>query len=163
MVEKEKHIYYSALDELNDIKEIVNTNKTSKFITYLLKYSIIVSSSALEQMLKQIIYRILTKGVNPYAEKFIEQHFLNKTVNPNSNNLINLVNKVGINISKKFQTGIKEKYFSEREQLDALIHNRNMIAHTYTGISMSIDNIINAYRCGVKLILFLECLVKHQR
>lgn len=34
-LKKKKNIYYSVLDELNYIKEIVNANKTSKFITYL--------------------------------------------------------------------------------------------------------------------------------
>lgn len=52
----------------------------------------------MEQILKQMIYRILTKDVNIYAEKFIEKHFLNKTVNPTSKNLIELINKVNVDI-----------------------------------------------------------------
>ncbi len=163
MNENEKNIYHNTLYELNDIKETINDNKTKKFITYLLKYSIILSSSALEQMLKQMIYNIITESVNDYTKNFIEKHFLNKTINPNSKNVIELINKINANISKKFKSGINKKYSYYRDNLNALISNRNTIAHTQAGTPMSIDEIINAHISGVKLILFLDWLVMHDK
>lgn len=159
MIDNEKEIYKNTMKELSNIREIINNNSTNRLAHYLQKYSIMMASATIEQLFKKVIDRIVTSDSNPLIKQYFYSTFTKNSYNSHYKNMCKVINKIDdTNISNNIKEIIakKKSYNIDITQLNSLISNRNNIAHENSDTIISINDIINAFFSGIKIILLIE-------
>lgn len=130
-----------------------------KINAYLNSYSVIRACSTIEYVFKHMLYDVTAKNTNEYAKKVLEKYYLKNSFNPKSGIVLEKMSFLNKEWSKNLKASYSGTDWDKAiEKLNSLVSLRNSFAHG-TSINASIDQIIDEFDAGKKILYFIDEIV----
>ncbi|MGB6409356.1 MAG: HEPN domain-containing protein [Planococcus donghaensis] len=149
--------------ELKQIEQIVTASVLNKTNAFLINYSIIRASGALEQAFKNIVGDSLDFSSLEKIKDYVEKKIRQASTNPKYSSICSVVGDVKpewkemfVEEVKKLNNGVQPKY---TEELDRLITLRHGVAHGKPPAEVSIQSVVSAFNKGKRVIELLDSTV----
>lgn len=143
-------------DELTNIKTWINKNQLDSNVKYLVAYSVVRASGAIELVFKQMVYDFLSDQAKKETQYYLEKQIIDSSCNPNVNNMLRILEQVDTQRRTRFDTATRDT--QEKRDLGSLVNLRNDIAHGRTN-NPTINNIERYFESGVKVLNKLELVL----
>lgn len=143
-------------DELTNIKTWINKNQLDSNVKYLVAYSVVRSSGAIELVFKQMVYDFLSDQAKKETQYYLEKQIIDSSCNPSVNNMLRILEQVDTQRRTRFDTATRDT--QEKQDLGSLVNLRNDIAHGRTN-NPTINNIERYFESGVKVLNKLELVL----
>lgn len=152
-----KDLVNNCEEELEKIKEFIESNKFSPMQPFLTKYTVIKVCGTLEQSFKILISDFTCKDQKPQVKKFIDESFRRSSMNPNMENIRGALGRFDENWKDNFNDLVKNDENSTIivEAIKSLNTNRNSFAHG-GNITPSFNDIYTYFQHSKKIIKYIE-------
>lgn len=143
-------------DELTNIRRWINRNQLDSNVRYLVSYSVIRSSGAIEQVYKQMIYDFLSNQAKNETQYYLEKQIIDSSSNPSVGLMLKMLEQFDIQRKELFDSVTKNT--QEKGDLGSLVNLRNDIAHGRTN-NPSINTVLRYFESGVVILNKLEAVL----
>lgn len=148
-------------EELNHILVIIDSmGRTSNFVPYLTKYSIIKACGAIERAYKDIISDFCVTSAPSQVRNYIEKSFRTSSSNPSLHNIQQSLNKFDPEWSQSFESTLDDHPNKSqfKTSLKSLVMLRNNLAHGGNPTA-SIDNVLEYFKDSYEIMKILDNVV----
>ena len=147
----------STRNELKDIKKWINTgsNKFDSKTKHLISYCVVKASGTIEVIYKHILYDYLVEQAKPETNNYLEKMILDSSSNPNTGNIINMLQNISSKWKSDFERDVQPP---EKSDLNSLVQLRNDFSHG-SNLSTSIESVLKFFESGVKVLKILDKIV----
>jgi len=142
--------------ELSNISNFISLNPFDTMVRYLVSYAVIKCCGTIEIVYKDIIYNHLTKNANAEAISYFSKNIKESSSNPSTNKISNLLIQLNTDWKNNFESQIDS---IDKGYLNSLVNLRNDLSHGRS-ITSTIDNVINYFDGGCKILNVLDSIVR---
>lgn len=152
------NILTDADQELKEIRNWINSgrNMFDSKTRYLISYSVIKASGAIEVVFKKIIFDFLVEGSKEETNTYLEKMILDSSCNPNTGNMSNMLQSISAEWKTQFDIRVKDS--GKKDKINSLVQLRNDFAHG-DSISVSIDTVITYFDAAKDILCILDDVV----
>lgn len=144
--------------ELQEIRGWINSgrNMFDSKTRYLISYSVIKASGAVEVVFKRIVFDSLADNSKEETKAYLEKMILESSCNPNTGNMSNMLQSISTEWRAQFDTEVKNS--GKKDKINSLVQLRNDFAHG-DSISVSIDTVITYFDAAKDILRILDHVV----
>lgn len=147
--------FKSCIEDLELIEEKIKSDAFDRYNGYLINFSIILASGAVEKEFKDIVYSALSIGTKRNTSNYLSNKIIDSSMNPSIKNICRLLNEIDNEINKEFKSSLEKDC---KDKLDSLVELRNELSHGGK-CSTNINEVITYFDSGKEVLGKLHAIL----